>query len=505
MSSTSHWQVELPRLRLHKNVLKHLDRCLEFVQMHGYAKMKDDDPDYTTFCERWKGDIGEGAGRGGNLASSLKKLFLIDGATLSTFAQEILSHWGDQEYVKDAFARKFIIEEGLWAFCHVLSNLSGRTKEEIYNVYKEFYQPDLRDEVITVGHWKDLLVWLGISNDNFEFDDDAFRRRLGISINEFDNLLALDDKSRYLLLSLMRLSKGQKTPFLPAPIKDMYKQLTGRSTAQLNQSYVSHQTKLEEEGYIVTSEAEGAGNAREWTLTDRAIQIYKERILPTLFANPKQSQVLKALSMSYQEIIEKIDNPEPNATTKEKGEILEIFSAKIAFALGLRKIRMNVLDTMERDVLGNITNPFYQRVLIQCKNYSVLRGDGSIAEKTVGMPEIIKEIGIAVSENFDTILFFSRNGFVPGTQADVDKRMQQTGIKIYLFGQDDIDSMIDDEKNLLTIMEEKIRHIEQVMEGTDPVPEGLSRLPDFRDTLREKGWIPPNENTDEHSESETNS
>ena len=303
----------------------------------------------------------------------------------------------------------------------------------------------------------------------------------------------------------MRLSKGQKTPFLPAPIKDMYKQLTGRSTAQLNQSYVSHQTKLEEEGYIVTSEAEGAGNAREWTLTDRAIQIYKERILPTLFANPKQSQVLKALSMSYQEIIEKIDNPEPNATTKEKGEILEIFSAKIAFALGLRKIRMNVLDTMERDVLGNITNPFYQRVLIQCKNYSVLRGDGSIAEKTVGMPEIIKEIGIAVSENFDTILFFSRNGFVPGTQADVDKRMQQTGIKIYLFDQDDIDSMIDDEKNLLTIMEEKIRHIEQVMEGTDPVPEGLSRLPDFRDTLREKGWIPPNENTDEHSESETNS
>ena len=51
-------------------------------------------------------------------------------------------------------------------------------------------------------------------------------------------------------------------------------------------------------------------------------------------------------------------------------------------------------------------------------------------------------------------------------------------------------------------MEEKIRHIEQVMEGTDPVPEGLSRLPDFRDTLREKGWVPPNENTDEHSEPE---
>ena len=502
MSSTSHWQVELPRLRLNMNVLEHLDVALQFVVDNGYDSMSDGNPVYDTFREDWKTNIGEGAGKGGNLDSSLKKLLLIENNTLSTFGQDILAHWNDQGYVKNAFAKEIIIKNGLWAFCHVLSNLSGRTKGEIFNVYKEFYQRDIGEEEQSVQGWNVFLEWLGISNEHFEFNDDRFRSILGISVNEFDQLGDLDYNSKHLLLSLIRLSNDQRTPFLPGRIKEMFTQLTGQGTAHVTQTFVSHQTKLEDGGWITTSSEQGAGNAREWTLTDSAILTFTEDILHTLFANPNSPQVLKALSMSYQEIIEKIDNPEPNATTKEKGEILEIFSTKIAWDLGLRKIRMNVLDTMERDVLGNITNPFYQRVLIQCKNYSVLRRDGSIAEKTVGMPQIIKEIGIAVSENFDTILFFSRNGFVGGTPADVDKRMQQTGIKIYLFDQDDIDSMIDGKKSLLTIMEEKIRHIEQVMEGTDPVPEGLSRLPDFRDTLREKGWVPPNENTDEHSEPE---
>ena len=495
MSSTSHWQVELPRLRLNMNVLEHLDVALQFVVDNGYDSMSDGNPVYDTFREDWKTNIGEGAGKGGNLDSSLKKLLLIENNTLSTFGQDILAHWNDQGYVKNAFAKEIIIKNWLWAFCHVLSHFSGRRKEKIFNVYKEFYQRDIGEEVQSIQGWNDFLEWLGISNEHFEFNDDGFRSRLGISVNEFDQLEDLDYNSQWLLLSLIRLSNGKRTAFDTGDVKKMYKRLTGKGIAQVTQSLHAHQASLEDGGWIKTSPPQGGGNERGWTLSDSAITTLTGDILPRLFANPNSPQVLNALSMSYAEIVQQIDNPETNATKKQKGEKLEIFSVKIAWDLGVRNIRMNVLDTMERDVLGNIAHPFFQRILIQCKNH----------EKPIGMPEIIKEIGIAGSENYDTILFFSRNGFPGGTQADVDNRIQRTGIKIYLFGKEDIDRLIEDGKNLSPIMEEKIRHIEQVMEGTDPVPEGLSRLPDFRDTLREKGWVPPNENTDEHSESETNS
>lgn len=492
MSSTSHGQVELPRLRLHMNVIENLNRALQFVIDYGYDAMKDDNTEYEKWKTTWTNDIGEGAGRGGNLASSIRELGLIDGNTLSTFGQEIFKNWNDQEFVKNAFAKEIIIKNWLWAFCHVLSHLSGRTKDEIFDVYKEYYDSDIGDETQRVGSWKNFLVFLGISTDNYKFNPDEFRRILGISIDEFDKLSELDYNSKWLLLSLIRLSNGQRTAFDTGDVKKMYKRLTGKGIAQVTQSLHAHQASLEDGGWIKTSPPQGGGNERGWTLTDSAITTLTGDILPTLFANPNSPQVLNALSMSYAEIVQQIDNPETNATKKQKGEKLEIFSVKIAWDLGVRNIRMNVLDTMERDVLGNIAHPFFQRILIQCKNH----------EKPIGMPEIIKEIGIAGSENYDTILFFSRNGFPGGTQADVDNRIQRTGIKIYLFGKEDIDRLIEDGKNLSPIMEEKIRHIEQVMEGTDPVPEGLSRLPDFRDTLREKGWVPPNENTDEHSEPE---
>ena len=123
---------------------------------------------------------------------------------------------------------------------------SGRGKEEIYNVYKEFYQLDLAEEVQRVGAWNEFLEWLGMSNGNFEFNDDTFRLRLGISINEFDQLGGLDYNSKWLLLSLIRLSSGQRTPFVSGRIKEMFKQLTGKGTAQLTQSFVTHQKKLEE-------------------------------------------------------------------------------------------------------------------------------------------------------------------------------------------------------------------------------------------------------------------
>ena len=491
MSSTPLWQVELHRLRLTMNVLEHLDEVLQFVAANGYNSMVQNNPVYEQFINDWNQNVGNHQGFGDwgkDTKAALQKLSLIEGNTLSAFGRDILANWDNQEDVKDAFAQQIIIQNGLWAFCHVLSHFSGRHKEEIYNVYKEFYQLDLAEEVQRVGAWNEFLEWLGMSNGNFEFNDDIFNSRLGISINEFDQLGDLDYNSKWLLLSLIRLSNGQRTPFVSGSIKEMFKQLTGKGTAQLTQSFVTHQTKLEENGWITTSPEQGGGNAREWTLTDSIILTFTENILPTLFANPNSSQVINALSMSYQEIVRQIDNPEPNATTRQKGETLEIFSAKIAWDLGVRNIRLNVLDTIERDVLGNITNPFFQRILIQCKNYSG-------AQPTIGMPEIIKEIGIASTEKFDTILFFSRNGFVGGTQADVDKRMQRTGIKIYLFDKEDIDRLIEDGNNLFSIMEEKIRHIEKVMEGTDPVPEGLSSLPAFRDILQKKGWIPPNENT----------
>ena len=346
MSSTPLWQVELHRLRLTMNVLEHLDEVLQFVADNGYNSMVQNNPVYEQFINDWNQNVGNHQGFGDwgkDTKAALQKLSLIEGNTLSAFGRHILANWDNQEDVKDAFAQQIIIQNGLWAFCHVLSHFSGRHKEEIYNVYKEFYQLDLAEEVQRVGAWNEFLEWLGMSNGNFEFNDNIFNSRLGISINEFDQLGDLDYNSKWLLLSLIRLSNGQRTPFVSGSIKEMFKQLTGKGTAQLTQSFVTHQTKLEEEGYIVTSEAEGAGNAREWTLTDRAIQIYKERILPTLFANPKSLQTLNALSMSYQEIVRQIDNPEPNANAIQKGEILEIFSVKIAWDLGVRNIRMNVM------------------------------------------------------------------------------------------------------------------------------------------------------------------
>ena len=106
---------------------------------------------------------------------------------------------------------------------------------------------------------------------------------------------------------------------------------------------------------------------------------------------------------------------------------------------------------------------------------------------------------------YDVILFFSRNGFVSGTQADVDKRMKRTGIKIYLFDDKDIDKLVENPQNLSELMRLKTQHIEEVFEGIDPVVDGLASLPKFQDKFLEKGWTPPNENTDKHSEPETNS
>jgi hypothetical protein len=278
-------------------------------------------------------------------------------------------------------------------------------------------------------------------------------------------------------------SDGKEVEIGVRGIKKKFSQLTGKEVAAINQTLVTHQTKLEEGGWITTSSAAGAGVARGWTLVNsKRYEQFKNNLLETLFSNPKDPMFLDALSMDFEEIVDKMDNPPPNLPETKKGKFFEIFAARIAFKLGLRDIRMNVLDEhMERDVLAKINNPFFARFLIQCKNWA----------GKIGMPIIVKEIGIAMGEKFDYILFFSRNGYVSGTEATVDGYMRSTGVKIYLFNREDINLLIQDSKKLDDIVQEKNLHIGQVMEGTDPFVEGLTKMIDFKTMLEEKGWTAP--------------
>ena len=74
-----------------------------------------------------------------------------------------------------------------------------------------------------------------------------------------------------------------------------------------------------------------------------------------------------------------------------------------------------------------------------------------------------------------------------------------------LFDDKDIDKLVENPQNLSELMRLKTQHIEEVFEGIDPVVDGLASLSKFQDKFLEKGWTAPNENTDKHSEPETNS
>ncbi|MFW6030333.1 MAG: restriction endonuclease [Halanaerobiales bacterium] len=356
-----------------------------------------------------------------DIKSTLQKLDIIQGDTLTSYGNFLYLHRHKIEFLKKQLAQKVLIDKGGWAFCHILSMAPGVNREKIWYLYKEIYDEDLQEVYTDISKYKNFLKWIRILKENGDFDDSKFKEYIGLSIFELDNIyshLHLDTRLCFVALSKLDNSVMHE----PKRIRETVELLFNR---KLNTHKMDiYRQELENHALILPKGAHGRGQSNKWRLSNKGKRINNKH-LQDMFLTDNNLSTIQIFNKSFNELI----NTVRSSSTHEKGEALEVFTAKLCWILGMRNIIIRHREDVEIDVVGEIHFPLYNKILVQCKNQS----------NSVGPPIIAKELGTASIEKYNSLIMVSYSGFTSETREYIKKAMTYTGINILLFDQEDID------------------------------------------------------------------
>lgn len=454
-------RIPLIRLRMTFDNYSNLKEILELVHGYGIKALSESDPNWQGLKTSWQNRHQDGLDLG-DIKSTLPRLEIIDRTGLTTFGQDLYENRANQGYLKEKLAKKMILDNNGWAYCHILYSLSGKPREDIWELYKEIYDSDLQEQFTDISKYNLFLKWLGIAierGNTYEFDIVKFEELIGLSFTEFEKLdKDLSYQSKLCFLSVCRIDPLGDNYHQGREIREIVEQNYGeRLSVHKMQHYA---TELVNKG-LIEYRHRGNDDFQRGRIGEWKINVNSEyhsligSFLENFLLSKPDWNLRDIVQKSFVEILEEVRS----ANVSIRGHALEIFAAKICWVLGIRNIKRRDTEKkgVELDVTGDKLYPVYTNFLVQCKNYG--------HDIKVGPPVIAKEIGTASKEKFNNILIFSTTGFTGTTRQYVKEAILSLGINIMLFDDQDLTKITTDTKNILNIFERENRIVKTIRTG----------------------------------------
>lgn len=454
--------IKLMRLRASLGIYKNLDKFLEFLKEYGYDSISKNNDNWKKLENKLKKEEIRGLDLG-DLKSTFRMLDLVQNSNLSEFGLKLYRSRNDEEEMKRLLAAKMIKEKDGWAYCKILSIMSGRSREEIAEMYQEVFDPGMQEEHTDISKYNIFLEWLGITKKTgrgYIFIQERFEKLTGI---EFKDIELIDKNLKYgskiCLLALIRLNSMENKSY---NVKDIRKTVLDLFGKKLNTHHMQHYAdELRRMEFIEYSHRgrgknKQRGSVGQWKLNEenRELKKYTLDLLQKFFLSKFDWNLEEIIYKSFKTILKEMKNPDRH----KRGIALEQFASKICWVMGLRDIKNRTLEEgVELDVTANKVLPFFTKFLIQCKNH----------KNSIGVPVLAKELGIASVEKYNHVMIFSTSGFVSEMRPYVNKAIISTGINIYLFDNEDIEKMADNSNAIYEIFARENRIIENVREGKE--------------------------------------
>lgn len=454
--------IKLLRLRASLDIYQNISKFLEFIEKYGYNSISDSNVEWKKFEVELKKDGVRGLNLG-DIKSTFRQLGIVQNSNLSEFGNRLYRLRMREENIKVLLANKMLKEKNGWAYCHILSIMSGKSREEIAELYQELYDQEMQEEFTDISKYNIFLEWLGVAKktgSSYTFVQERFEKLMGF---KFDDIELVDKKlkpeSKFCLLALMKLDSMEHKEYDGKELRKAVMVLFGK---KLSVHHMQHYaTELKDINFISYSHRgrEGAyqrGSVGRWKLNKSCKELNEINtdLLKKFFLLEVDWSLKDIVNKSFKDILKKI-----KSTSKhEKGIGLEQFASKICWVVGLRNIKQRFIEEgVELDVTANRIYPFFTKFLIQCKNH----------KNAQGVPILVKELGVASVEKYNNIIIFSTSGFVSHMRPYVTKSIKSTGINIYLIDNEDIENIAKNPTAIYDIFTRENKIIEKTREGDE--------------------------------------
>jgi hypothetical protein len=455
-------EIKLLRLRASLDIYENLSKFLEFMKTYSYNSISKDNKEWKKF----EAELKKRGVRGldlGDVKSTFRQLDIVQDSNLSAFGEGLYSLRNNEEKLKQLLADKMLKGKNGWAYCHILSVMSGKSREEIAELYQEFYDPEMQEEYTDISKYNIFLEWLGIAKktgSTYVFVQERFEKLMGFKFKDIELIdKNLKQESKLCLLAMIRLDSMEHKEYDGKDIRKAVLNLYGKKLSVHHmQHYANELRKIKFIDYSHKGRESGyqRGSIGRWKLNRDNEELNKisSNLLEKFFLLEVNWSLKDVVHKSFKEILNDMNSEDKH----KKGIGLEQFASKICWVTGLRNIKIRLLEEgVELDVTANKIYPFFTKFLIQCKNH----------KNAVGVPVLVKELGVASVEKFNNIMVFSTSGFASAMRPYVNKAITSTGINIYLIDKEDIENIAESPTAIYDIFERENKIIEKIREGDE--------------------------------------
>jgi hypothetical protein len=455
--------IKLQRLRCSSAFYNNLDLFIEFFYNGGYEHLSSKDEEWLKLRKELDKRKVKEKFDFGDIKSTIRMLDIIQNSEITEFGKKAYEIKKNEEKLKQLLADKMIKEKEGWAYCNVLSILSGKSREELADLYQELFDPEMQEEYTDISKYNIFLEWLGIAKktgSSYVFVQEKFEKLMGIKFRDIELIdRNLKPESKLCLLALIRLNSMEEKDYDVKEVRNAVRTLYGEKlNTHHMQHYAEELRKIKFISYSHKGKGENKkrGSVGQWRLNKENSELKKFTfgLLEKFFLLNVDWDLGEVIDKSFKKILEEMKVEDKY----KKGVALEQFASKICWVLGLRNIKNRVLEEgVELDVTANKLYPFFTKFLIQCKNH----------KNSIGVPVLVKELGIASVEKYNHLIIFSTSGFVSNMRPYVNKSILSTGINVYLFDNEDIELISKNPNAIYQIFERENKIIEGVREGTE--------------------------------------
>lgn len=480
--------IPLPFLRdMTEAIYDRLPALLKLVDRRGLTvlRRKPVSPEYAAFRASLAGAAGSGADPG-NVLSSLRTLGLIDAKGLTPLGKEVAAKTRTSQLpaVKATLGKRMLLDQGGWAFCHVLEIAGGQPREELWQLYSELYNPDMAEHLEDLTEFNKFLAWVGVTRRDFSLNRTAFDTITRVRLDDLRGLSKLSSDARLCLRALITLDpssfhsgkeiqrqaellvgrapnvhqmRNLVTELRAAGLIE-YRYRTGSTTTAtvMTPTVAGASATVPPGATTPTPTASNRGRHGEWKLAAGAVaaQLTRDFALEYLAWEPDWD-LAEIVSTSFATLRNRLST----GTEASQGKALELIAGKLCWRMGLRKVRVARPDEevagIEVDVTADRLQPNYQRFLIQCKKWA----------HKVGPPIIAKELGTASVRKIENLVFLATGGFTPNARSFARQAIQETGRNIYLLDDVDVDLICDSDANLFEVLRRENARCRAIRQG----------------------------------------
>lgn len=238
-------------------------------------------------------------------------------------------------------------------------------------------------------------------------DDQALTALIGVSADEFSQLLALEPGQR-LFLQYVRRRQEVEGPSKQLPVSELLDECLRNAPALFREDQFRADVidPLSVDKWITAAPAK-SGKGGWVQAAQKLVRIPLEKILPA-FVQGVPADIRGHLSKPLSEIAKRLDDwADTKSSKNNRGLGLELLALRMLFDLGLEPqgFRVRARDTAfaEVDLLAEGRNLLFSRWVVQCKNIA----------GHVQLSDVAKEVGIAVHKKAHVIAIVTTTEFSP--------------------------------------------------------------------------------------------